>query len=188
MFTRSISLLGLLAFMLFTLAPYAHAQDIRALPNVDSLDASAKRVTATYCDRPACRAIALIDQVVQLQLAGSQATVGRPRPIPRGRDAGVAVSYRKLVRQGRSMKPDLCTEAARLLSDYGLPTVASEVIVPVAVLDFTSRLDVGAPNSGCTRTVIRAMPASSAANTAIYNAHALCIAQGGDRRCAAIAR
>lgn len=173
--------------MLLARAAYAQV-DATALPNVDSLDKAAKRVEAAHCNRPTCQAIALIDRAMQLEITGAAATVGRPRSIPRDRDARVATGYRKLVVQGRRLTPELCRQAATLLSGYGAPGVASEVIVPVAVLDLTSRLDVGGATPGCTRIVIRAIPASSIADIAIRNAHALCAAQGGAGRCADIAR
>ena len=178
---------GLLALMLLARAAYAQV-DVEALPNVDSLDEAAKRVEVAHCNRPACRSIALIDQAVQLQIAGAAATVGRPRTILRDRDVRVATAFRKLVEQGRRLKPELCRQAATLLSGYGTPGVASEVVVPVAVLDLTSSLDIGGTAPGCTRALIRAMPASSIADIAIRNAHALCAAQGGGGRCADIAR
>ena len=178
---------GLLALMLSAQAAYAQI-DARVLPNVDSVDKAAKRVKAAHCNQPTCRSIALIDRAVQLQITGAAATVGRPRPIPSDRDARMATGYRKLVAQGRHLTPELCRQAAALLSAYGMPGLASEVIVPVAVLDLTSRIDVGGGAPGCTRVVIRAMPASSAADIAIHNAHALCAAQGGAGRCANIAR
>ena len=102
---------GLLALMLLARAAYAQV-DVEAPPNVDSLDEAATRVEVAHCNRPACRSIALIDQAVQLQIAGAAATVGRPRPIPRDRDVRVATAYRKLVEQSRRLKPELCRQAA----------------------------------------------------------------------------
>ena len=187
MSARDYGRAGLLALMLFVRA--AHAQvDANVQPNVDSVGKAAKRVETDHCDRPACQSIVLIDRAVQLQLAGTEATVGRPHPIPHDRDARTLAAYSKLVKQGRPLTPALCREAAALLSGYGAPGEDSEVIVPVAVLDLTSRLDVGGTNAACTRTVIRAIPASSAADVAIHNARALCTAQGGAGRCAGIAR
>ena len=178
---------GLLALMLFTRAAYAQV-DVTVQPNVDSLGKAAVRVHTARCDRPACQSIVLIDRAVQLQLTAAEATVGRPRPIPLDRDAHTSVAYGRLVRQGRHLAPALCSRAATLLSGYGAPGVVSEVIVPVAVLDLTSKLDANGAAVGCTRTVIRGMPASSAADVAIHNARALCTAQGGAGRCASISR
>ena len=129
-----------------------------------------------------------MDQAVHLQIAGASATVGRPRPVPVDRDTRVAKSYRRLVAQGRRVAPELCRKAASLLAGYGAPGVLSEVIVPVSILDLTSRLDSEEAGLGCTRSSIRAMPATSAADIAIHNAHSLCTAQGGAGRCAGIVR
>ena len=63
---------GLLALMLLARAAYAQV-DVEAPPNVDSLDEAATRVEVAHCNRPACRSIALIDQAVQLQIAGAAA-------------------------------------------------------------------------------------------------------------------
>ena len=71
---------------------------------------------------------------------------------------------------------------------YGAQGVPSEVTVPVAVLDLTSRLDLDGAGLGCTRVVIHTMPANSAADIAIHNARTLCTAQGGAGRCANITR
>ena len=81
----------------------------------------------------------------------------------------------------------MCRQAALLLSRYGAPGVASEVVAPVAVLDLTSRLGESGGRS-CVPAVIRAMPATHAADLAIDNARALCAAQGGGGRCVQIAR
>ncbi len=187
MSARGCGRAGLLALMLFTRAAYAQV-DANVQPNVDSVGKAAKRVETVHCDRPACQSIVLIDRAVQLQLTGAEATVGRPHLIRRDRDARTMAGYGKLVKQGGPLTPALCRQAAVLLSGYGAPGVDSEVIVPVAVLDLTSRLDGNGTTSGCTRTVIHAVPASSAADVAIHNARALCSAQGGAGRCAVIAR
>ncbi len=187
MSARGCGRAGLLALMLFTRAAYAQV-GANLQPNVDSVGRAAKRVETARCDRPACQAIVLINRAVQLQLTGAEATVGRPHFIHRDRDARTMVGYRKLVKEGGPLTPALCREAAALLSGYGAPGVDSEVIVPVAVLALTSRLDGNGTTSTCTQTVIHAIPASSAADVAIHNARALCNAQGGAGRCAVIAR
>ena len=178
---------ALLMLMLFTRSASAQV-DAKLLPNVDSLDQATQQIRAGSCRQAACRAITLIDQAVHLQIAGASATVGRPRPVPLDRGAKVARSYRRLVAQGRRMAPELCRTAASLLAHYGARDGVSEVIVPVSVLDLTSRLDSEETGLGCTRSIVRTMPATSAAGTAIHNARSLCTAQGGAGRCAAIAR
>ena len=187
MSARGCGRAGLLALALFTRA--AHAQvDADVQPNVNSVGKAAVRVQTARCDRPACQAIVLIDRAVQLQLTGAEATVGRPRPIHVDRGAHASAASSKLVRQSRRLTPALCQQAATLLSSYSAPGVVSEVIVPVAVLDLTSRLDANGATAGCTRTVIRGMPASSATDVAIHNARALCTTQGGAGPCADIFR
>ena len=187
MSTRDYLQPALLALMLFTRSAYAQV-DPELLPNMDSLDQATQQIEARNCHQAACRATVLMDQAVHLQIAGASATVGRPRPVPKNRDTNLARRYRRLVAQGRRVGPEVCRRAASLLADYGAPSVVSEVIVPVSVLDFASRLDLEEPGLGCTRASIRAMPATSAAELAIHNARALCIAQGGAGRCDAIAR
>ena len=69
------------------LALPAHAQvGAKVLPNVDSLDGAAKRIEVGSRRLAACQATILMDQAVQLKIAGAAATVGRPRPLPRDRD------------------------------------------------------------------------------------------------------
>lgn len=171
------------------LAPSAYAQigaDI--LPNVDSLDGAAKRIESEGCRKAVCKATLLLHQAVLLQIAGASATVGRPRPLPHDRDAVGAKSRGALITQARRIAPEVCRQAAELLSRYGAQGVPSEVVVPVAVLDLTSRLDGGGGSLRCTQKVVRAMPATSAADIAIHNARALCVSRGGAGRCADTAR
>ena len=189
MFVSGCWMAGILT--LVTLSTPAYAQvGAEALPNVDSIHATAERIVATRCLEVACRSVRLLDEAIQLQIEGASATIGRPRPLPRDRDARVARRRRRLVAQGRRMAPEVCRQAAGLLFHYGDPGVPSDVIVPVALLDLASRLDgsgVGA-GSGCTRAVISAMPATPAADIAIHNARVLCSASDGGGQCADITR
>ena len=179
--------LGVLALVL--LSPPAVAQvNAEVLPNVDSLDEAAKRIESGSCRRVACKVTVLLDRAVQLEIEGASATVGRPHPLPRDRDAREARSHRALVAQARRVAPEVCRQAAELLSRYGAQGVPSEVVVPVAVLDLASRLDGGVDSPSCIHAVIRAMPTTSAAVIAIHNTRALCTSQRGAGRCAGISR
>lgn len=173
--------------LLVLLAPPAHAQvNAEVLPNVDSLDGAAKRIESGSCRQAACKVTLLLNRAVQLQIEGASATVGRPHPLPRDRDAKDAKSRRALVAQARRVAPEVCRQAAELLSRYGVQGVSSEVVVPIAVLDLASRLDGRGDSPSCIHAVIRAMPATSATDIAIDDTRALCTSQGGAGRCADI--
>ena len=128
----------------------------------------------------------IINEVVELQIAGASATNGRPHPIPRDRDIRVAGAYRRLVRRSSPIASSLCREAAALLSRYAALGVSSDVVVPVAVIDLASRLDAGEPDLHCTQTVIAAMPKTSTSQVAVRNARALCDGSVATMRCVAI--
>ena len=158
-------------------------------PNVDSINSLTSRLEREHCSSSTCQAMNIIRDAINLQITGAAATVGRPRPIPANRDRQMSIRYHRLVERSLPLDRVTCSTGASLLSRYSKPGVESDIIVPVTLLDFGSRLDGRDINAHCVSTLLSALPSSPAAQIAIHNAHALCLGdKSATQRCVAIMR
>ncbi len=177
-----------IALILLMAHPPAAGAQGGVAPSVDGLSAASRRIGADHCRSSICQADVIIAKAVQLEIAGASATVGRPHPIPLDRDARTAAAFRRLTKRSLPVAQDFCRRAAIVLSRFSQAGAPSDVSGPVAVIDLSSRLDLEKPKLNCTHTVISALPATPASETAIHNARALCMSSSVVKRCLAIVR
>ena len=143
-------------------------------PNLDAVEGAARQIRSSGCRTSQCQAMVLIADVLRIDLDASAATVGRPRPIPAGRDALASTSLQRALFDHPAPFDAVCDGAARLMARYSLPGSVSDVFVPVSLILLGFEMDQKSEGH-CTSRLVRALPDTDAAKTAVANAKRVCV-------------
>ena len=170
MFIRSALTIAVLA-----LALAKHTPDLFVLQtpeaSKDSIAAAAKSVRAARCQSAPCRAVVILDQVLDIDDAAMRTTMGVTRPIPRNRDAIVAAQRRAVILDHPASYAAVCDEMVAALRagthDETAPGVGQSFV------SLASRMDERKP-AACLRRVLEVWPDGPDWADTLKSAQTLC--------------